>query len=73
MCTLSPQRIILGGGVMKKTQLFPLIRAQVLELLNNYVRADAIIKQIDSFVVPPALGDRAGILGSMVLAETALE
>lgn len=73
ICTLSPQRIILGGGVMKKTQLFPLIRAQVLELLNNYVRADAIIKQIDSFVVPPALGDRAGILGSMVLAETAIE
>ncbi|HZD10767.1 MAG TPA: ROK family protein [Candidatus Binatia bacterium] len=69
--TLSPQRIILGGGVMERQSLFPKIRSDVLELLNAYVQAPAILKHIDGFIVPPALGNKAGVLGAIALAERA--
>jgi fructokinase len=72
ICVLSPQRIILGGGVMQQPHLFPLVRARVQGLLNGYLKAPAIEKQIDGYIVPPALGDRAGVLGALALAEYAL-
>ncbi|MFV9510477.1 ROK family protein [Tepidibacillus sp. LV47] len=64
---LSPKKIILGGGVMKQSQLFPLIRQNVQELLNGYVD----LPEIDSYIVPPGLGDQAGIIGGLVLAHEA--
>jgi fructokinase len=73
VCTLSPQRIVLGGGVMSHPPLLGLIRAQVVDLLNNYVRAPQLIEQIDEYIVTPALGGRAGVLGGLALAERALE
>jgi len=73
VCTLSPQRIVMGGGVMSHTPLLGLIRAQVVELLNNYVRAPQIIEQIGEYIVAPALGGRAGVLGGLALAARALE
>jgi fructokinase len=72
VCTLSPQRIILGGGVMDQEQLFPLIRAEVQTLLNGYVQAPAILKRIEDYIVPPALGGRAGVLGALALAQDTL-
>jgi fructokinase len=71
ICTLSPQRIILGGGVMKQDALFPMIRENVLALLNGYVQNPALLEEIDSYIVPPALGDRAGVLGAVALAKQA--
>lgn len=71
ICVLSPQRIVLGGGVMKQRQLFPLIRQEVQRLLNGYVQAAPVLDQIESYIVPPALGDRVGVLGAMALAEQA--
>jgi fructokinase len=68
VCTVSPQRIVIGGGVMTKHQLFPLIRQRVASLLNNYVRAPAIVERLDEFIVPPVLGGRAGVLGGLALA-----
>jgi fructokinase len=65
---LSPQRIILGGGVMQQGHLFPLIRRRVQALLNNYLRTEMLEEDIDAYIVPPALGDRAGILGALALA-----
>lgn len=67
--TLSPQRIILGGGVMHQTQLLPLIRAKVQDILNGYVKAPALLDAIETYLVPPGLGDRAGVLGAIALAE----
>jgi fructokinase len=72
ICVLSPERIILGGGVMGQTHLFPLIRSEVQTLLNGYVQHDAILKGIDDYIVPPGLGTRSGILGAFALAEQAL-
>jgi fructokinase len=69
--TLSPQRILLGGGVMQQTHLFAMIRNEFSELLNGYVRHPQLTERLDEFIQPPQLGDRAGILGALVLAETA--
>ena len=63
-CTLSPQRIILGGGVMQRQELFPKLRARVAELLNGYLEPPEI--------VPAVLGRRAGVLGALVLAARAV-
>jgi fructokinase len=71
VCLLSPQRIVMGGGVMSASQLLPMIRARLLELLNNYVRAPEITRDIDRYVVSPVLADRAGVLGALALAESA--
>jgi fructokinase len=68
ICTLSPQRIILGGGVMRRAELLPLIRGEVQGLLNDYVQSPAILEHIDTYIVAPALGSRAGVLGALALA-----
>jgi fructokinase len=59
-CTLSPQRILLGGGVMQRAELFAKLRHRVGELLNGYLQPPEI--------VPPELGTRAGVLGAIALA-----
>ncbi|MFW6062568.1 MAG: ROK family protein [Chloroflexota bacterium] len=71
LLTLSPQRIILGGGVMQQRQLFPMIRKKTRDLLNGYVQKAAILEEIDSYIVPPQLGGQAGVLGALALAERA--
>ena len=72
ICTLSPQRIVIGGGVAQQPQLMPLIRQKTQATLNEYVQSPAILEHIDSYVVPPALGGRAGVLGAIALAQQAL-
>jgi len=67
--TLSPRRIVIGGGVMRRSVLLPLVRQGLLAQLANYVQASALVDDIDSYVIPPALGDRAGVLGAIALAE----
>lgn len=64
---LSPEKIIMGGGVMKQLQLFPMIRKYVKELLNGYIVKDEILSNIDEYIVPPKLGDNAGIIGAISL------
>lgn len=73
VCTLSPQRVILGGSVMRRQALFPLVRRRVQRLLAGYVQAPELVDGIDAFIVPPALGDRAGVLGAIALGVGALE
>jgi fructokinase len=72
ICTLSPQRIIMGGGVMEQRQLFPLVRQKVQTLLNGYVQSPAILERIDEYIVPPGLGSKAGVSGAIALAERAV-
>ena len=69
---LSPKKVILGGGVMHQKQLFPLIREEVRRNLNGYVRASAVLEGIDDYIVPPGLGDNAGLCGSLALGLKAL-
>src|SRR4030067_336677 len=68
ICALSPKRIVIGGGVMQNPELLPMVRRRVLELLNGYVQAPAILEQIGRYIVPPGLGNRSGSLGAIALA-----
>jgi len=71
VCCLSPKRIILGGGVMKQEQLFPKVRKRVQDILNGYIVSPSIQENIEDYIVPPGLGDRAGVLGAIALAQQA--
>lgn len=69
ICILSPKLIILGGGVMERSALLPLIREKVRKLLNNYIVRPEITENIDNYIVTPQLGKCAGVLGAIALAE----
>ena len=72
--TLSPQRILLGGGVMQQAQIFPMIRKELAQLLNGYVQHPSLTGPgLERFIQPPQLAGRAGILGSLVLAQQAAD
>jgi fructokinase len=65
--TVSPERVVLGGGVVKKPDLLPIVRTQVKELMSGYSE----VGSSDDFIVPPALGDQSGVLGALHLAMAA--
>ena len=73
ICAFSPEKIILGGGVMQQKHLFPLIRRKTLSLLNGYVQAKEILEDIDHFIVEPGLGTKSGATGALLLAQQAFE
>lgn len=66
---LSPKRIILGGGVMHQPQVFTAIYQYLPKLLNEYVT----LPEISTYIVGPGLGDQAGIIGALLLADQALK
>ncbi len=66
--TISPRRIVLGGGVMNQLQLFPLIRRRLQLWLGGYIDREEVLACVDDYVVPPRLGAQAGILGALALA-----
>jgi fructokinase len=68
VCVLSPRRVVLGGGVMERRSLFPLIREGLVRKLNGYVNSPSILETIEEYVVPPGLGNSSGILGAAALA-----
>lgn len=65
--SLSPEIIILGGGVMKNGFLFPMIQSQVKNQLNDYVQSDEITSINDRYIVPPGLKEFSGLLGAIAL------
>lgn len=71
VCTLSPQRIVVGGGVVRAPHVLPLVRTALAGVLNDYVQAPEIMHGLDRYVVAPALGDRAGVIGALTLAQRA--
>lgn len=69
--TLSPQMIILGGGVMHQEQLFPLIRKKVTQMLGGYIQTKEL-DDMEHYIVPASLNDNQGIMGCLELAKRAL-
>ncbi|OYD09030.1 ROK family protein [Paludifilum halophilum] len=68
---LSPQKVILGGGVMKQELIWVHIRQYLKELLNDYIDFPQLSSRMDDYIVPPQLGDDAGVKGALVLADQA--
>lgn len=71
LVTLSAECIVLGGGVMQKEFLFPMIRKQTLALLGGYIAHDRVLNHIDEIIVPPGLGVHSGVTGALLLAAQA--
>jgi fructokinase len=63
----SPQRIILGGGVMDAPGLIEKVRTRTVAYLNGYIQHPAITEHIDDYIVHPGLGNKAGVLGAIAL------
>ncbi len=61
----SPQRIVMGGGVMQE-RMYAGIQARMLHWLNGYIVADEL--RGADYVTAPGLGDSAGIKGALCLA-----
>ncbi len=72
LMTVSPQRIIIGGGVMHRELLYPLVRKQVTALLGGYLASPALL-DMDSYIVAPALYPDSGLVGGALLAKQALQ
>lgn len=66
-----PERIIFGGGVMKAPGLFELLRAKTKSLLGGYMTTSALAGDLTDYIVPPGLGDLAGVTGAISLARRA--
>lgn len=73
ICILAPRRIILGGGVMGREQLFSLIRGKVGALMGSYLPASELVGDIDAYITAPSLGRRSGVLGALALARDRLK
>lgn len=71
--TLSPQRIIIGGGVGTLGHLLPRVQNRTRELINGYVQSPVILENIESYIVNPGLGNRSGVLGAIALAEQSVQ
>ena len=71
---VSPEIIVLGGGVMQRMHLFPKIREKTVALLGGYVASDKVSAEgIASYIVPPALGINSGVTGALLLGARAFE
>ena len=68
LMSFSPERIILGGGIMQQKHLFPLIRQETLRLLNGYIPECLFPDGMASYIVEPGLGTASGITGAWLLA-----
>jgi fructokinase len=61
ICTLSPELVVIGGGVMRRGLLYEMVGAEVRRLLAGYVeRLPDIVR--------PGLGELSGVLGAIALA-----
>ena len=69
--SFSPEKIVLGGGVMQQKHLFAPIHARVKELLGGYVQHPMILQHIEDYIVEPGLGTRSGVTGALLLARDA--
>lgn len=67
-----PDRLIFGGGVMKAPGLIEALRRATEAKLGGYIQAPQLDPGLERYIVAPALGDEAGIIGAIGLGRQAL-
>jgi fructokinase len=70
LLVLAPERILVGGGVMQRRGLLPMVRDGVRKLVNRYVQ-HKVLETMDDYIQLPGLGNRSGVLGALVMASDA--
>jgi fructokinase len=70
---MSPQRIVLGGGVPEHAGLYESVRRKVRQHNNGYIQSSMILDRLDKYIVPPSLGNRSGGLGAIAMAVDLLD
>lgn len=65
----SPEVVVTGGGVLERPGLRQMVRERLPGLLAGYLDAPQLGPEIDRYLVAPELGDRAGVLGAIALAQ----
>lgn len=63
--SISPERIILGGGVMNQDHLLIKIRESFLQLMNGYVDTPPVSEYIQRWGLP----NESGVIGGLLLAQ----
>jgi fructokinase len=73
ICVLSPQRVVVGGGVAKQPTLLPLVRRRLSDLLGGYLNVPELTQadRLDSYVVAPRLGGCSGVIGAIEMGREA--
>jgi fructokinase len=69
VCIASPHRVIAGGGVMRHPHLIEAVRDRLRALNASYLDTPMLGQHIDDYLLPPKLGDNAGVLGALALAQ----
>lgn len=67
---LSPEQIVLGGGVMQRGHLYPLIHKYFETMNAGYIDFTQLGEQVDKYIVAPALAEHSAIVGAIELAKT---
>ena len=63
----SPEKIVLGGGVLEQPNLLPLIRKEFTRLMAGYIRTSQLA-DVDNYIVKASLGGDQGVRGCIALA-----
>lgn len=69
ICVMSPQRVILGGGISKRASVFPKVRVNIQTLLADYIQCPEITNHINDYIVAPVL-EHSGLLGGIIMAQS---
>ncbi len=69
---LSPEKIIIGGGVLQRSYLLNLIRKETVRLLGGYIQVPEITARCDSYIVLPELYPISGLIGAWLLGKEAV-
>jgi fructokinase len=67
----SPEVIVLGGGIMAVEGLLDKVRSKTRDLMRGYIDSEELAGGIGRFIVAPALGRNAGVVGAFALGATA--
>lgn len=66
---LSPEVIVIGGGIMNRTVIYSFIHKEFLRMLAGYVEHPLLSRRgVDKYIVPPKLGSDVGVKGAMALS-----